>query len=87
MAFFVCPVCGEEVDAKAKACPNCGADEETGWGDTHMDGVDLYDDEDYQETLAREFGETPTPKKSTKKLLFTFVAIVVLVLMVLAYFW
>lgn len=86
MALFVCPVCGEEVEAKAKCCPNCGADEETGWGDTHMDGVDLYDEEDYKETLAREFNQGPAAAKAPKKTVFTIVAVVLAVLMLLAYF-
>ncbi|MFH0922382.1 MAG: zinc ribbon domain-containing protein [Fibrobacterota bacterium] len=86
MAFFICPVCGEEVDKKAKSCPNCGADEETGWGDTHMDGVDLYDDEDYKESRAREFGEGPQAEKSGKRILFFIVAIGLLALMLAAYF-
>jgi len=52
-----------------------------------MDGVDLYDEEDYQETLAREFGEGFAAKTSTKKIVYTVVAVVVAALMVLAYFW
>ncbi len=27
----VCPVCGEDVPPRARACPECGADEQTGW--------------------------------------------------------
>ena len=46
MSVFVppgdCPTCGEPVPAGARACPHCGADERTGWGeDTYLDGVDL----------------------------------------------
>ena len=29
----ICPNCGAEVPAKAKACPKCGADEHTGWSE------------------------------------------------------
>ena len=38
-----CPVCGEPVPSGARACPNCGADERSGWNDeeTRYDGVDL----------------------------------------------
>lgn len=40
-----CPVCGEAVPAKAKACPHCGADERSGWNedDSRYDGLDLPD--------------------------------------------
>jgi len=42
--YFVCPVCGEEVPIKALACPECGADDETGWSeDAAYDEVDLPD--------------------------------------------
>lgn len=46
---FVCPNCGEPVPAKAKSCPECGSDENTGWNEqTYLDGVSLpyADDED-----------------------------------------
>lgn len=29
----VCPNCGSLVPARARACPECGADERTGWND------------------------------------------------------
>ena len=39
----ICPVCGAEVPPNARACPNCGADERTGWDEeaTRYDGLDL----------------------------------------------
>ncbi len=60
----VCPVCGEDVPPNARACPECGADERTGWNetDTYLDGVGLPnqpdedDSMDYDEFMAREFG-------------------------------
>jgi hypothetical protein len=30
---FPCPNCGAAVPLKAKACPECGSDEETGWSE------------------------------------------------------
>lgn len=40
--YFVCPNCGAEVSPKAKACPECGSDENTGWSeDTMYDALDL----------------------------------------------
>ncbi len=56
---FICPVCGAEVPAKAKACPECGSDEKTGWADnTIYDGTDIEDPEefDYEDWKRREFG-------------------------------
>lgn len=40
-----CPICGAAVPAKARACPQCGADERTGWNEeaTRYDGLDLPD--------------------------------------------
>ncbi len=47
--WFVCPVCGEEVDADALACPECGADDRTGWSsETAHDGLDLPDPDEKQ---------------------------------------
>ena len=45
--FFVCPNCGAEVPMKAKSCPECGSDENTGWSeDTYLDGISLPDEDD-----------------------------------------
>lgn len=40
-----CPICGAEVPPNAPACPDCGADERTGWNqeNTRYDGLDLPD--------------------------------------------
>ncbi|MEB3229719.1 MAG: zinc ribbon domain-containing protein [Leptolyngbyaceae bacterium] len=29
--YFTCPICGTDVPIKARACPECGSDDETGW--------------------------------------------------------
>ena len=54
----VCPNCGAEVPPKAKACPECGADEETGWSEeARTDGLDLPGRPfDYDDFVKREFG-------------------------------
>lgn len=45
--YFVCPNCGAEVPVKAKCCPECGSDENTGWSeDTYLDGVTLPGEDD-----------------------------------------
>lgn len=53
-----CPNCGAEVPPKARACPGCGADEQTGWSDrAHADHLGLPDEEfDYDEFVKSEFG-------------------------------
>ncbi len=61
----ICPHCGTRVPAQAKACPECGADEQTGWSEAaRADGLDLPDENfDYEEFTKREFGgASATPR-------------------------
>jgi hypothetical protein len=53
-----CPHCGAEIPLQAKACPECGSDEQTGWSDrAHTDRLGIPDDEfDYDEFVKEEFG-------------------------------
>lgn len=40
-----CAVCGAALPPRAKACPECGADERTGWREASIyDGLDLPDE-------------------------------------------
>ena len=57
-----CPVCGEEVPRNALACPECGADHNSGWRED-ADSIDASDDAefDYEEFVEREFGDSPKP--------------------------
>lgn len=60
----ICPVCGEEVPPKALACPDCGADHNSGWREDAgvYDGTDLPDGGfDYDEYVEREFGSSYKP--------------------------
>jgi len=60
----ICPVCGEAVPARALACPECGADHQSGWreGAESYDGLDLSDtDFNYEEFVAKKFGHGPKP--------------------------
>jgi len=62
---MVCPHCGAEVPPRAKACPECGSDDKTGWSEeAQAGGLDLPDDNfDYDDYLKREFGgESPVPR-------------------------
>src|SRR5437763_4338794 len=55
----VCPVCGEDVPRRALACPECGADHNSGWREDaqNYDGVDLPEGGfDYDDFVRREFG-------------------------------
>ena len=60
----ICPVCGEDVPRGALACPECGADHNSGWredADTY-DAVDLPDEDfNYHNFIDKEFGSAPKP--------------------------
>ncbi len=60
-----CPNCGAEVPPKAKVCPECGSDEQTGWSEAaRTDGLDLPNEHfDYDDYVKREFGgQGPVPR-------------------------
>lgn len=73
-----CPNCGAEVPRRAKACPECGSDEKTGWSEqAGVQSLDLPDDEfNYDEFVEREFGRPQRPKL---KIFWWAVAVVLLV--------
>jgi len=82
---FECPVCGEDVPAKAKACPHCGACEKSGWNADARgaDGLDLPEDDfDYEKFAHEEFGSPA--KWANKQLVWKVTAVVILVLIVAA---
>jgi hypothetical protein len=80
---FICPNCGGEVPANAKACPDCGADENTGWSEsTYLDGIDLPDDHDYEESLQKEFGGGSKSSQQAKKKWIIITGAVVLALFI-----
>jgi hypothetical protein len=60
----ICPNCGAEVPRNARACPECGADEKTGWSEEAQHGhLDLPDEDfDYNDFVEKEFGgKAPVP--------------------------
>ena len=75
----VCPVCGEDVPRGALACPECGADHNSGWrpdADSY-DGVDLPDEDfNYDEFVQREFG--PSFKPTGMKTIWWITALLIL---------
>jgi hypothetical protein len=70
------------VPEKAKACPECGSCEETGWSDSgKCDSLGIPDDSfDYNEFVENEFG----PKKSGAQAPAVFWRIVAVVLLIAA---
>ena len=81
--LLTCPNCGAELPAKAPACPDCGADEQTGWSDnTIYDGTGIEDPDefDYPDWQRRANGRQSPP--SRRKIVTAVVAIFMLVLFV-----
>jgi len=82
----ICPVCGTEVPERARACPECGADEKTGWSErARYDELGIPDDSfDYEDFVDREFGG----KKPKRRLgwLWFIVALLVLLAFALPFF-
>ena len=54
----ICPHCGAEVPRDAKACPECGSDEQTGWSEEAAKAdLGLPDESfDYDQFVREEFG-------------------------------
>lgn len=85
MPPWICPNCGADVPAKARACPECGSDEETGWAeDAYAEGLDLPDREfNYDTFVEKEFGKKPVPHGI--RWFWWIVAVILLVLVLLAF--
>jgi hypothetical protein len=77
-----CPVCGEDVPRNALACPECGADHESGWREDagSIDALGDRDDGfDYEEFTAREFGGDEPAKAATVHWVWWIASVVLLV--------
>lgn len=87
MAPDICPNCDSEVPAGARACPECGADEETAWSQSaHCDRLGIPDaDEpfDYGGFVKNEFGEGGRRHKGPK--VIRIITAVILLLALLAW--
>ena len=83
----VCPVCGEDVPRDVRACPECGADHNSGWRedvDTY-DGVDLpQHDFNYDDFVKQEFGSQAKPARL--KTIWWIVGIALIVAFALYFF-
>ncbi len=84
----VCPVCGEEVPRGAVACPECGADHQSGWREdaADHDGLDLPEDPfDYEEFVASEFGSGS--KRSALKPHWWITGVLLLAILIAVFFY
>jgi predicted nucleic acid-binding Zn ribbon protein len=79
-----CAICGTELSPNARACPNCGADERTGWdgADDLYDGLDLPGEEDTAEAYER-FLRNEMPQRARRRK-HHFIIIVVCIVLVVA---
>ena len=60
----MCPVCGEDVPHDVLACPQCGADDNSGWREdaNTYGGVDLPEHNfNYDDFVNQEFGSQTKP--------------------------
>lgn len=80
----LCPVCGAEVPRSALACPECGADERTGWSpEARAQDLGLPDEGfDYDEFVARELEGRPPRRRHGR--LWWWVAVGALVVLLWA---
>lgn len=78
-----CPHCGAEVPPKARSCPECGSDEQTGWSDRALaDRLGLPDEEfDYAEFTQREFGGRPLRRRGPHRLWWLLAVVLTLLLL------
>jgi hypothetical protein len=75
-----CAICGADVPRNARACPECGADERTGWREQSIyDGLDLPDDDAGSDPSATRH-HTGLPWYWALAGLLTLAALVILVL-------
>lgn len=82
MTPAVCPNCDVDVPEGARACPECGADESTGWSDgAHCERLGIPDPDeafDYGAFVQREFGPGEK-RRGGFKLVWTLTAVVLLI--------
>ncbi len=80
-----CPNCGADVPRGAKACPECGSCEQTGWSEEagHADLGLPDDDFSYDDFVAREFPKAAGPPRG----LSHFWWLAALIILALTLFW
>ncbi len=83
----VCPVCDQDVPRDALACPECGADHNSGWREEAeaYEALDLPDqDFDYDQFVREEFGSSIKP--AGIKTIWWLTAILIIIGSVALYF-
>lgn len=86
-----CPNCGAWLPENAQACDSCGSCEETGWNEAaayqhagiHYDSEDDDNGFDYDEFYEREFGHRKASGIQGKSLLFSIVAAIITILLII----
>ncbi len=88
MSPEICPICGAEVPSKAKACPQCGADEETGWSErARAQELGLPDDDfNYDQFMKEEFGQ-PKGKIRPRGIGWMWWLVTIVLLVTFLLFW
>lgn len=84
----LCPVCNEKVSPGALACPECGADHNSGWRENAdaYDGLNLPEDDfDYDNFVKREFGSRVKP--AGLKIVWWITGIVLIAVFILIYLY
>ena len=83
-----CPNCGAALPRNAKACPECGSDENTGWSDeAYASSLDLPNDEfSYEKFVEKEFGQKKKIVPHGMSWLWWVVAVVILIAFLLVWF-
>ena len=81
----LCPNCGAEVPPRARSCPECGADESTGWNEraaTQNLGISDPDDFDSEEFAREEWG-----RSSRRHLSFGWILVGIGLLLAMLFAW
>jgi hypothetical protein len=85
----ICPVCGEDVPRNALACPECGADDASGWKEdaTLYDAVDVPSEEfDYAQFVQEEFGSAAHVVRSPRSWILVAIVLILLLGMMFSLF-
>ncbi len=84
----ICPVCHEDVPGHALACPECGADHNSGWredADNYQIAATEDDEFDYENFVREEFGSRIKP--AGIKTVWWITAILVAIALIVLYLY